>query len=180
MSLSFHLQPKTYRRALGTTLVSLALLAGAVLAVHRTTQAAVQQSGQEQALLDDTNRARTDDGERPLRWNERLYAAAETRAADMFSRQYFDHVAPDGQTPWAVVSREYAYTEAGENLAIDFKNPADAVPAWLKSPSHRANLLDSRFEDTAIAVVQGTMNGRATTIIVQLFATPASLARLLP
>ena len=54
----------------------------------------------------------------------------------------------------------------GENLAWadPGSTPRQIVQAWLDSPDHRANLLDSRFRDTGVAnrvVSSPTPAGRA-------------------
>ncbi len=127
------------------------------------------------ALVRETNDARADQGAPPLSWNQRLADAAQAKALHLFDKQYFDHIGPDGTTPWTFFrSAGYAYQSAGENLAIDFMNPLQAVPAWLASPSHRANMLDPEFSEIGIAIVEGTMDGRPTTVIVQLFGQPRS------
>lgn len=140
------------------------------------TEAASTYSPSEQILFDEINAQRSQLGLNELKWNQALYRAAHTRADDMFHRQYFNHIAPDGSTPWTVIERDgYSYNKAGENLAIDFHAPSDAIPAWLASPSHRANIASSAYEDSAIAIVAGSMNGQTTLLIVQLFGTAESL-----
>ncbi len=169
MSFRFSL---TRRHLVITALAALAVTSAGVTALQRTTQAAVAENSTEERLVALTNDVRVEHGLAPLAWNSRLYQAATARAADMFDAQYFDHVRPDGQTPWPVIAQDYPYADAGENLAIDFTNPIHAVPAWMDSPSHRANLLDPAFKDTAVVIVPGVMQGRHTTIIVQLFGSP--------
>jgi len=43
--------------------------------------------------------------------------------------------------------------------------------AWLDSPSHRANLLNSNYKDVGIAILKGDFQGNETTVVVQLFGT---------
>lgn len=50
------------------------------------------------------------------------------------------------------------WSEAGENVARNrgFDDPvAEAVRGWLASPSHRENLLSTRFRETGVGVVKG-------------------------
>jgi uncharacterized protein YkwD len=164
--------PKTAAlRYITLSLISTAILAGITLGSVKNHQisAAPLESSIESQLIQTTNEQRIRAGLTPLKWNPALYSAANAKAADMLQKQYFDHIAPDGTTPWMFIRQAYSYESAGENLAIDFHNPSDAVPAWMDSPSHRANLLDKKFRDTGVAVVQGSMNGKLTTIIVQMF-----------
>lgn len=120
-----------------------------------------------------TNESRAEAKVVTLKRNAKLDAAANLKAQDMFADGYFAHTAPDGTKPWAFLDRSgYKYVAAGENLAIDFTD-ADAMhAAFLASPSHRANILNSRYEEMGIAVVEGTMDGAKTILVVEFFATP--------
>ena len=65
----------------------------------------------------------------------------------------------------------YKYHYAGENLARDFSDPVSAVNAWMASPSHKENMLSSKYQEIGVAVVEGDLAGVDTTIIVQFFGT---------
>lgn len=122
-----------------------------------------------------TNQERINGGLAALNINERLNQAARAKGEHMLANDYWAHVAPDGTEPWYFFSQAgYEYRYAGENLARDFSNPSSAVAAWMASPSHRENLMSSRYSEMGIAVVEGELNGVDTTIIVQLFGTNLS------
>lgn len=107
-----------------------------------------------------------------LRINQELNAAALAKVADMFEHNYWAHVSPTGVEPWYFITKaNYEYQHAGENLARDFSNPQDIVVAWMASPTHRQNILDSRYQDIGVAVMDGYINGVETTIVVQMFGT---------
>ena len=90
----------------------------------------------------------------------------------MFAKGYWAHVSPIGTEPWYFITKSgYKYQHAGENLARDFSNPKDIVDAWMASPTHKQNLLDARYQDIGIAVMDGYINGVETTIVVQMFGT---------
>ena len=90
----------------------------------------------------------------------------------MFEKGYWAHNAPDGATPWDFIHGEgYRYTYAGENLARDFSYSKDVVDAWMASPSHRDNLMRPEYQEIGFAVVNGTLNGSETTLVVQMFGT---------
>ncbi len=111
----------------------------------------------------------------PLKENSLLDQAALLKAEDMFQQNYWAHVAPDGTTPWDFFTRVgYQYSYAGENLAKDFNTSAGVVAAWMASASHRANILNPNFKEMGIAVLNGTLLGKETTLVVQLFGTPAN------
>lgn len=120
-----------------------------------------------------TNDRRSQAGVSVLRYNSQLAQAALAKGNHMLSNQYWAHVAPDGTEPWKFFTNaNYRYRYAGENLARDFSNPGAIVDAWMASPTHRDNLLSSKYADIGVAVVEGNLNGVDTTIIVQFFGTP--------
>ncbi|MBI4130450.1 CAP domain-containing protein [Candidatus Roizmanbacteria bacterium] len=124
-------------------------------------------------LLEYTNQERLANGQGSLRYNDTLARAAEKKAQYMFAHDFWAHNAPDGTTPWDfVIGAGYEYTYAGENLARDFDDSKGVVTAWMNSPSHRDNLLRGEYDDIGFAVVNGTLNGHETTLVVQMFGTP--------
>ncbi|MBI4136614.1 hypothetical protein HY469_00975 [Candidatus Roizmanbacteria bacterium] len=124
-------------------------------------------------LLFYTNQERLNHGLNSLQLNTTLSMAAEKKAQDMFDDNYWAHTAPDGATPWDfIVSEGYAYSYAGENLARDFSDSKGVVVAWMNSPSHRDNLLRGEYQEIGFAVVNGTLDGNETTLVVQMFGTP--------
>jgi uncharacterized protein YkwD len=126
----------------------------------------------ESRLIVLTNEERQARGLSTLKSNPRLYAAAKAKAADMLANDYFEHTSPQGKTPWQFIDTAgYMYLRAGENLAIDFPETDKAVPAWMDSPSHRANILKADYEEVGIATATGEYQGRQTTVIVQMFGT---------
>ncbi len=126
-------------------------------------------------VLDLTNKARTSQGENTLSLNEQLNQAALAKATNMFNDQYWAHNSPSGKTPWVFVQdMGYKYSVAGENLARDFGDAPTMVNAWMASPSHKANILQAKYKDTGIAVVDGKLNGVETTLVVQLFGKPTT------
>ncbi len=129
-------------------------------------------------LLTGTNAKRAEAGLSPLTLNGTLSVAAANKAADMFAKNYWAHNSPTGSTPWDFVTGAgYHYTVAGENLAKNFSTSQGVVDAWMASPSHRANVLKAGYRDVGFAVVNGTLNGEETTLVVQMFgATAGELA----
>src|SRR3989344_3906445 len=120
-----------------------------------------------------TNEKRAQAGVSALRYNPYLAQAAQAKASHMLQYDYWAHVAPDGTEPWKFFTDVgYKYRYAGENLARDFTSPSSAVEAWMASPSHRDNLLSTKYAEIGIAVIEGDLSGVDTTIIVQLFGTP--------
>jgi hypothetical protein len=128
-------------------------------------------------ILDQTNKQRAAQGLPALELNSKLSQAALAKGQHMFLEQYWAHTAPDGTQPWKFFKDAgYTYKVAGENLARDFGNTDDMMSAWMASPTHRANIVSERYQEIGIAVIDGTLEGYETTLVVQLFGTPATLA----
>ncbi len=123
-----------------------------------------------------TNEYRQQEGLSPLEENQKLNEAALKRVKDMFEKQYFAHVAPDGSDVTLTLSIVgYEYAASGENLALGyFKDSKDLVDAWMASPGHRANILKQNFTEIGVAHEVGIFEGRKQLIAVQVFAKPLS------
>jgi uncharacterized protein YkwD len=107
------------------------------------------------------NRERVARGERALRLNPRLQRAAVMHTASMAFGDYFEHSGPGGETPVGrmraagYISSSHVAYEVGENIAwgtLALATPRAIVSAWMRSPGHRANILDPRFRDTGIGI----------------------------
>lgn len=123
-------------------------------------------------LLEMTNQKRLENGISPLNLNQELSQAAAGKAADMFGNNYWAHVSPSGKTPWDfILGAGYQYIYAGENLAKDFQDSGGVVNAWMDSASHKENLLQEKYKDVGLAVVNGKIDGEDTTLVIQLFGT---------
>jgi len=124
-------------------------------------------------LLNLTNKKRTSDGLPALTLNEALSKAAYKKAQDMFAKDYWAHVSPDGIEPWDfILAEKYDYSYAGENLAKNFNSSKEVVDAWISSPSHKDNMISKNYDEIGFAVVNGTLDGYKTTLVVQFFGKP--------
>lgn len=123
-----------------------------------------------------TNRQRADNGLKPLKENSLLNAAAQKKVQDMFDKQYFEHISPQGRGPSDLVTDVgYAYISVGENLALgNYGTDEKLVEAWMNSPGHRANILNTKFSEIGVAVAKGKYEGKTVWLAVQTFARPAS------
>ncbi len=106
--------------------------------------------------------------------NDLLNDAATLKLEDMFTKQYFEHVSPEGNGPGYLAEQVgYSYIVIGENLALgNFKDDEALVQAWMDSPGHRANILHTRFREIGVAVGQGTFEGKKVWLAVQEFGSP--------
>ncbi len=128
-------------------------------------------------IIIETNAQRNANGNLPaLTYNAKLAAAAKAKAEDMFAKQYFEHISPDGTDPGELVKAHgYDYMVAGENLILgNFNDEKEIVQLWMNSPGHRANILNTRFTEIGVAIIKGTYKGKTAWIGVQEFGTPIS------
>jgi uncharacterized protein YkwD len=107
------------------------------------------------------NQERERHGLSPLQPNAKLARAAQGHSRDMSERDYFSHVAPDGETPLdrmrasGYLANPQAGYVVGENIAwgtLWLATPQAIVTAWMESPGHRANILDSSYRETGVGV----------------------------
>jgi hypothetical protein len=127
-------------------------------------------------LIELLNKDRQEAGLQPLKENTTLDKAAFLKAQDMLNKDYFGHQSPEGLSPWHWLKiAGYKYQSAGENLAIGFLDSQEVYQAWLNSPSHRANLLSSSYQEVGTAVLTGDFQGNKTTVVVQFFGKPEKI-----
>lgn len=130
---------------------------------------------EEYKLVELANRKRVMNGLKPLMIDSSLYFAATAKAKDMIDKNYFDHFSPSGKSPWDFINNAgYEYQTAGENLAMDFRTSEGTNTAWMNSPAHRDNILDSDFENIAIAVIHGKIDNHDTDLVVEMFGKRSS------
>lgn len=133
-----------------------------------------------QVILDSTNVQRTANSVSPLALNSKLNTAAQAKANDMASRDYWSHDTPDGKTPWSFITNAgYSYTKAGENLAYGFTEVdgnQGLIQGWMNSPEHKANLINSSYTEVGFGIANAAnYQGQSQeTIVVAMYAKPYS------
>ena len=127
-------------------------------------------------IVDATNEERDHRNRSMLQRDRALEAIAKERLDDMFRRQYFDHVAPDGVDVVDVANDfGYDYFYIAENLAFgSYKDSKAVVDAWMDSEGHRKNLLNDIYTHIGVAVDKDIFGDQEYWIAVQLFSKPES------
>lgn len=146
----------------------------AVLALSAVSAPAVRASGiAPDDVISFANDARADEGLAPLIANGKLARAAQAKAEDMLKNDYFAHTSPDGIAPWHWIKQAgYQYKAAGENLAINFDSAKEQHSAWMKSATHRANILNTQYKEIGVAIAKGNIDGQESVVTVEFFGTP--------
>jgi uncharacterized protein YkwD len=128
-------------------------------------------------LVELTNSDRAKENLGTLSTSALLIEAAKRKAEDMSKYSYFAHNSPRGITPWHWFDEVgYTFVYAGENLAVDFNETAAVERAWMRSPTHRENILNKNFTEIGIATADGVLDGKPTIFVVQMFGKPAAAA----
>jgi uncharacterized protein YkwD len=102
------------------------------------------------------NAHRVSVGCRALTWSAKVAAVAQAHSADMGRRDFFDHINPDGKTPFDRLRRAgIRYSAAAENIAYGTASATRVLELWLKSPGHRANIENCRYTHHGVGLFQG-------------------------
>jgi uncharacterized protein YkwD len=154
----------TSARTLATAVVPSATLSGRTVgtlapAVRRVVRTAVPTDPVAAQVVRLVNVARADAGCAPLHVDARLATAARLHSEDMAKRNYFDHTSLDGRSPWdRIAAQGYAYG-SGENIAAGYGTPHAVMSAWMKSPGHRANILNCSSRAIGVGIGKGGSYG---------------------
>lgn len=108
----------------------------------------------ERHVFDAINRERVARGIQPLKLNPALVELARKKSQDMVDNNYFAHQSPVyGRASDMMRSAGIRFNYAGENLART-TSAANAVNLFMNSGTHRSTLLNPRFSETGVGIVQ--------------------------
>ena len=100
------------------------------------------------------NEIRVSRGLKPLTEDWQLSRVARYKSQDMKDRGYFSHTSPTYGSPFDMMkSFGISYRTAGENIAKGYSTPKAVVDAWMNSPGHRANILNSSYTHIGVGYV---------------------------
>lgn len=133
---------------------------------NTTTNNGSSLTADEKEVFDLINAKRTAARLYALKVDAELQNVARAKAEDMVKNNYFSHTSPTYGSPFDMMkSFGVSYKTAGENIAGNSSNTG-AVNAWMNSEGHKANILNSSFNYTGVAVVKSSKYGK---IFVQMF-----------
>jgi len=111
-------------------------------------------SSAQRILLDSVNAERKAQGIPPLAWDEALALAARGHAAEMARQNSVAHVLPgEPSLPSRATRAGAKFTWLSENV-VSASNVNNAQAQFMKSPAHRANILDPDMDRIGIGVAQ--------------------------
>ena len=115
----------------------------------------------EEMVLALTNQERKKAGLPSVKLDEGLRKTARIHSRDMIDRDFFDHVSPDGKTPFdrIAIFHRTLIGVGGENIWRGDNIPlieiaTQAMENWMNSPGHRANILRKEFNYLGVGGAQ--------------------------
>ncbi len=114
------------------------------------------------------NAARVQNGLGELQPSANCLNLALSHANDMATNNFFSHTSP---TQGGFVTRASRFSLsgfAGENIALGYTSAASVTQGWMNSSGHRANILNSNYRSTGVAVVANASGRR---YFVQCFSS---------
>jgi uncharacterized protein YkwD len=112
-------------------------------------------SGAELELFEAANRERNRHGLRSLKWNESLAAAARKHATEMLKHNSVSHQFPgEPSLPSRAHQAGVSFSWISEN--VDQGQGVEVIhDRLMKSPLHRANILDGDMDTAGVGVARG-------------------------
>jgi uncharacterized protein YkwD len=128
-----------------------------IVQVAATSAAPLNTVELEQKAFQLLNQKRVEVGLSPLIWNESMAKVARLHSTNMANFKFFSHKGLDGlQVDGRAESLGFnKWKGIGENIAYNrgFANPVEfTVERWMLSDSHRENLLDKRWKESAVGI----------------------------
>jgi uncharacterized protein YkwD len=111
------------------------------------------------------NEERTNEGLSTLSFDNGLAEVARKHSQDMIDRQFFDHINPDGFSPFDRMKQAgISFSTAGENIELVYQDygcgdgSSSAIAqclfdGWMNSPGHRENMMDRYYHKEGLGVV---------------------------
>lgn len=103
----------------------------------------------EKEIFELANTIRREHGLEPLIWIDELANIAFEHSRDMAENNFFDHQSPSKGSP-DDRARVAGFQGVGENIAAGYLDAETVFGAWMKSPDHRANILDPDYRFTGV------------------------------
>lgn len=109
----------------------------------------------EQQIFDIVNNTRLWYELAPFDWHGEVAEVARAHSLDMGMNDFFDHVSPqNGDLGDRLQKASIPYQSAGENIAWNYVDGADAHQGWLNSPGHRKNVMQKDFTHLGVGIIQ--------------------------
>ncbi len=92
-----------------------------------------------------------------LKLNANAAKAANAKASDMATKNYFSHTSPTYGSPSQLLTKfGVKWTACGENIAKGQKTPTAVMTAWMNSSGHKANIMSKNYTTLGVGCVTDT------------------------
>lgn len=106
-----------------------------------------------EAVLKNLNSARVTNEIAPLTLDPYLTYAAQQHANFMCEKQLLSHIGKDRSSfDQRIKATGYVFQAAAENVALGAMDAETVVELWMKSPPHRANILNVKLTEVGIGI----------------------------
>ncbi|WP_313890795.1 CAP domain-containing protein [Psychrobacillus sp.] len=113
----------------------------------------VQVSSVIQEVVNLTNKERAKAGLKALQMDTKLTQSAQAKSQDMKNKNYFSHTSPTYGSPFdQMKSFGVTYKSAAENIAMGQRSATEVVNAWMKSPGHKANIMNPSYTHIGVGL----------------------------
>jgi len=125
-----------------------------------------------QQILDLVNAERRKKRLTELEWDRDLARMARAYSKQMARENFFDHLDEDGKdvADRAKSSKIKGWSRIGENLFFcegTARFDSFAVKGWMKSPTHRQNILDKNWTATGIGIAEANGEIYITQVFIE-------------
>jgi uncharacterized protein YkwD len=134
-------------------------------------KAELKLSADEEELIELTNaeRKNAEKDLKPLKMNPKLMETARKHAENMAGQDKLDHKIDDLEPTDRTKAAGYKSKFVGENIAWNQKSPKQVMEEWMKSETHRDNILLKDYTEIGVAVAR---NKKGQPYWVQVFGKP--------
>ena len=138
--------------------------------INKNEEKSSEVTNTENKMLHLINQERKSQGLKPLDIDKKLTKIARLKAEDMKVNDYFEHYSPTYGSPFDMMqARNINYLLAGENIA-SAPTVEKGFQELMNSPDHKANILEARYDQVGIGIIEG---GKYGLIMVQIFTDVA-------
>jgi uncharacterized YkwD family protein/spore coat assembly protein SafA len=106
-------------------------------------------------------------GKSELTPNNQISNVARIKSQDFINNNYFSHNSPIYGSPFNMLSSfGIPFNAAGENIASGQKTATEVINTWMNSPGHKANILNSIYNQVGVGVASDNKGKLFWTLIL--------------
>jgi uncharacterized protein YkwD len=121
-------------------------------------------------MLKVTNEERAKQKLPALILNAELMKAARDHSANMAKQNKLEHVLDEKTLEDRLKALKYDFSVTAENIAMGQRSGAEAVTSWMKSPPHKANIMNDQYTEMGLG---RAADDKGRYYWTQVFAKPA-------